>query len=1050
MTGARDSHIADAGITAARRGFSLYAKAGVLLVVLALAVAAGLAFLNHQLLLRPLTEDQQRYEIESALRIKQQLGALLGQTEATASMLSQVAGAGTDPAQMQPTPDILISDGAARRSVVGVGLWPEMRNDDAPRRSRYWLWTADGDVRLRTDYNDRRVAPYFHESWYTPARYAAPRHCAWTAPYRHPLAQKPVVTCAMPIRHRGTFSGVITVDIDVAALNRIMAEGLPNEPAYSLLLTADNHIIATSPRAQQAYAGFSRSPELRQQARNLAELAQQDRRYNPLALALHAEWQALMSAAQAAEVFDASTRSRLQNDTRALSAADADTILAILAANRSDALTTTEALPWKSLPDDAVFGTPVFTWLLELPGTRWRLLRVTEADKGYSALERMFGHQRLLAGAFLLVAFLSAYLLLTRWVLRPVRDLADRVSSTKSLHDLLLTLDESGSGEVSQIARGYNDHMRQLRELANQSSSASEQLAKEAAERRLANELADLQRGRVYGLLNALDDAVLIIGASGRVELASPSALKLLGVKRDELLDRPLNEVVRLNIAGTTLSDLASHVLRQNRKLEYHEDALLATSSGEISVKVVIAPVFGKGGRALGTLLILSEVGRHRRAESSQGQAIDPISGLPGRIALDHRLRRMLDTAAVVPAHHALLQLDVDRLQDVNDALGRSSGDELLAKLGELLVLETQRVGSVFHLGGDQYAVVVGNIDAAGACAFAEELREAVSRQPVRLNDRSQPITVSVGVAPFGSLPSDNPAAVVDRAEAACAAAKLAGRNQVVQYEPELHAKSLAVDDKIWIRRIRNGLQQNLFHLTSQHVDAAAQHGSEGKVFEILLALEDEEGFWNEAKSFVSAAERHHLSGEMDRWVISHLLRKLSASRSVCDTLSYAVVRLSALSLADQQFLDYVVEQLAEHDQVEASKLCFEVREEAVLEHPAQAQTFFRAAAAIGCRLCVGNFHSTRVADLSLLRALPLNLIKINASSFPNLEQDPVEQFLAESTVRLARTLGKRVVVSQIEAPWQLSAWRKLGCDYYVGNAIARPSPILFMEPQRG
>ncbi|MGH8540933.1 MAG: hypothetical protein ACRETW_10570, partial [Stenotrophobium sp.] len=73
----------------------------------------------------------------------------------------------------------------------------------------------------------------------------------------------------------------------------------------------------------------------------------------------------------------------------------------------------------------------------------------------------------------------------------------------------------------------------------------------------------------------------------------------------------------------------------------------------------------------------------------------------------------------------------------------------------------------------------------------------------------------------------------------------------------------------------------------------------------------------------------------------------------------------------------------------------------------------------------------------------------IDSTQFRNIVTDPVEQMLAESLVRLARTLRKKITVNNLDENTQLEAWRIQGVDYYQGFVIAKPTPVVFAAPAR-
>ena len=214
----------------------------------------------------------------------------------------------------------------------------------------------------------------------------------------------------------------------------------------------------------------------------------------------------------------------------------------------------------------------------------------------------------------------------------------------------------------------------------------------------------------------------------------------------------------------------------------------------------------------------------------------------------------------------------------------------------------------------------------------------------------------------------------------------------------------------------------------------------------MLLALEDDEGFWAGPSAFMPTAERHQLTPCIDRWVITQTLRNLHERPELADSLAFASINLSTLSLVDHGFLEFLAQQLEPQPHL-AGKLCFELREQGLTEHPQAALLTCEVLHRLGCKIAVDHYFGRHMAELELLRKLPVDFAKIDAQTFKNLGSDPVEQILAESTLRMVRQLRRRVVVYNIDDLKMTETWRKLGADYFQGYAYAKPSPVIFQPP---
>ncbi|MCW5942776.1 MAG: diguanylate cyclase [Fimbriimonadaceae bacterium] len=159
----------------------------------------------------------------------------------------------------------------------------------------------------------------------------------------------------------------------------------------------------------------------------------------------------------------------------------------------------------------------------------------------------------------------------------------------------------------------------------------------------------------------------------------------------------------------------------------------------------------------------------------------DPLTGVANRRAFDRRLDEELARAAEGRTVTSLLAIDVDLFKQFNDAFGHPAGDEVLRRLGRLLVETVREEDFVARVGGEEFSVILPSTDRARARATAERIREAVEKSPWP----GRNVTCSVGVA---SLPDGghDRAGLVEGADRSLYAAKRAGRNRVVEDEPDV------------------------------------------------------------------------------------------------------------------------------------------------------------------------------------------------------------------------------------------------------------------------
>jgi diguanylate cyclase (GGDEF)-like protein/PAS domain S-box-containing protein len=249
------------------------------------------------------------------------------------------------------------------------------------------------------------------------------------------------------------------------------------------------------------------------------------------------------------------------------------------------------------------------------------------------------------------------------------------------------------------------------------------------------------------------------------------AALQSLGLRPGEVVGQTLYEFFRTT--DETFESIAAH-----RAALRGESATYEGEWSGLFFEAHVEPFTDGRGEIIGAVGCALDVTEHRRAEERlRYQAYhDDLTGLPNRLLFADRFAQALESARRNGRRMALLLLDLDRFKTVNDTLGHAAGDHLLQIMAGRLVRGLRAMDTVSRFGGDEFMVLLSDIDGVDDAARAAHKLLGLVSPAAMLNAQEVHVTTSVGVSvyPFDGEDLD---ALVRNADTALYRAKDDGRN---------------------------------------------------------------------------------------------------------------------------------------------------------------------------------------------------------------------------------------------------------------------------------
>ena len=409
----------------------------------------------------------------------------------------------------------------------------------------------------------------------------------------------------------------------------------------------------------------------------------------------------------------------------------------------------------------------------------------------------------------------------------------------------------------------------------------------------------------------------------------------------------------------------------------------------------------------------------------------DALTGLPNATQFTETL-----TAAIATGQHsgqpfAVLQTNIERLSEINDALGFSHGDQMLQEFGTRLRDAAPATATVARLRGDEFAVLLPNSDAAMAVATVQSLKAAMS-QPFPLADIFLDVSAKTGVALFpahGATTHD----LYRHMDIALHQAKKKEEDYVIFDVGQNRIRSSHLSLAGELRRAIEGGHLSLYLQPKVEMATGRVCGAEGLVR------------WNHAErglimpsEFIGLAEHTGLIKPLTEWVIETGLdlNRVWAHSGRCLPIA---VNLSARNLRDEHLLEKILH-LQAVSGVAAGLLELEITESTVMDDAEFALRVLHGLRDAGIALYIDDF-GTGYSSLSYLQKLPVDYIKIDQSFVRDMSVNKDSALIVRSTIDLAHDLGRKVVAEGVETQQHWDQLAAFGCDLAQGYWIAKPMP---------
>ena len=417
----------------------------------------------------------------------------------------------------------------------------------------------------------------------------------------------------------------------------------------------------------------------------------------------------------------------------------------------------------------------------------------------------------------------------------------------------------------------------------------------------------------------------------------------------------------------------------------------------------------------------------------------DPLTGLPNRSALLSLLHDALEQARPVKNRVAVLIINMNHFDIINDPLGHDIGDALLLQVSQRLQQQVRESDSVARLGGDEFAVVANELSFTyGAGMLAEKIQHAM-HVSFDVGGNTLNIATRIGIAVFPDDGDSSTSLLMD-ADLAVRHAKLKGHDQVEFFRPEMQT---AIRERQRLGNdMRTALAERQFELYYQPQISA----SNGKVdcVEALIRWNHPRDGLVSPQKFIPIAEETQMIISIGAWVIEEACRNLGLWRRDGIRGVRVAINLSVQQLLQPDLHELVATMLSRHG-LKGDDLEFEITESAIMEDQDRSIVQLKRLRALGTKISIDDF-GTGYSSLSYLKLLPIDALKIDRSFVTDIAENSSDAMICSIAITLARSLGLISVAEGVETETQAAMLRNMGYDLLQGYLHAKPLPATAAE----
>nr|WP_272508325.1 EAL domain-containing protein [Paenisporosarcina quisquiliarum] len=522
--------------------------------------------------------------------------------------------------------------------------------------------------------------------------------------------------------------------------------------------------------------------------------------------------------------------------------------------------------------------------------------------------------------------------------------------------------------------------------------------------------------------LDSSFDAIGIMSEEGYHEFVNEELGRLYGYQKEDLISTHWERLFTVE----SIKHIHENLFAEIKKNGYVRSEATGVKSDSSTFPLEITMSLLNETQKI--LVIIRDITKKKLYEEMRKYKAEhnDLTHLPNR----RKLNNDFETFADKSLETSVLFIDLDRFKIANDTLGREVGDQLLIEVAERLNFFSNKTTKVYHLGGDEFVVVILKGDREFIQNIAVDIGEYI-KEPFYIKGNEIFVTASIGIS-CSPKHTEDMNELIKMADTAMYYAKLDGKNTYKWFNTTLK-KQLERRTQIE-NELRKAIRNEELYVVYQ--PKFNLHTSQLAGIEALIRWDNPTLGLVPPMEFIPIAEDTGLINEIGNWIINDVLSQMRKWQDKGHSVVKVSVNVSQRQFRDFHFIPFIESCLSSYN-IESKYLEIEVTE-SVIENIELVMSKINELKAMGVGISIDDF-GTGFSSLSMLKNLPFDTLKIDQSFIRDLIDNSKDISLVKTIISIGKTFNLTVVAEGIETEEHLHLLDELDCPMGQGYFFSKP-----------